>query len=265
MPAVVSSAGPGRADVGAVPAPAERVASIVDRGSVVHATVVAGRWSTRGVAKVLKDVDVVRAELDGLVAVGGRFAAENLRYRGTLGVGGAIDVRGTIDGRGTLTVGGALDAADLRLRGPVRLDGPLRVVRHAAVVGSLRTPSLLAGAFELDGSATVPGEVNAGFVRADFDDASELGSVVAPTVRLHGRLPNLLDKVFFRSVPVRVERVEADTVDLEAVDVEFVRAKTVVLGAGAHVTRLEATDVRRHPKSRVGPESVTPAPYGLRR
>ena len=244
---------------------AERVATLVDRGSVVHGSIVAGRWATQGIAKVLKDVDVVRAELDGLVSVGGRFTAETLRYRGTLGVGGAIDVRGTIEGRGTLTVGGALDATDLMLRGPVRLEGPLRVVRHAAIAGALRTPSLLAGAFELDGSASVPGEIHAGFVRADFADASELGSIVAPTVRLHGRRPNLLDKVFFRSVSVHVDRIEADSVDLEAVDVDFVRAKTVVLGADAHVTRLEATDVRRHPKSRVGPESVTPAPYGLRR
>lgn len=141
----------------------------------------------------------------------------------------------------------------------------MSVERTLTSRGVLEAPSVAAGVLSLEGSATVPGEIRAIQVEAELPQASVIGSVVARTVRLHGRVSNLLDKVFFREGRTRVERVEADRVELEGADVRFVRAKEIVLGRESHVTEVEGTIVRRHPSSSVGPEVKSPLPYGLRR
>ena len=142
--------------------------------------------------------------------------------------------------------------------------------RAFRVTGQLEAPSIEAGLFELTGSATVPGSVEAGVaVRAHFRGDSALGAVRAPRVEVSGPspslIPTLLRIVFGGSGTVRVDRIEADSAEVSAAEVGFIRARQVVLGAGAHVTTVEGTIVRRHPSSRVGPESRSPPPHGLSR
>lgn len=245
--------------------PPDRPGPIADRGPVRRDSVRSERWTVRGVAKVTHDVDAGQVDLDGVVSVAGSLAAASVRARGTLEVFGRVEVRGPLVVRGDLHVGGPVRAVDLDLDGPTRLDGELSVERRARIRGSFRAPSLSGSLVEIDGSAVVPGDLRAAVLRADLTDSSELGTVTGRTVRVHGRLPNLLDKAFFREPRSVVRRIEADSVDLAAVRVAFVRSREVVLGAGAHVTTVEGTIVRRHSKSHVGPESESPAPYGLRR
>jgi hypothetical protein len=127
------------------------------------------------------------------------------------------------------------------------------------------TPTVAAGSLDLTGAADVPGAITADRVTARFRSASSLGNLQARTVVLRVRPPNPVEMVRGTSIAVRVNRIEADTVELDGVDVQFVRAREVTLGRGAHVTEWEGHVVRRHASARIGPESRTPPPYGLSR
>lgn len=236
-----------------------------DRGSVRRGSVRAGRWSVSGTAKVAGDVEVGEIVSRGQLSVGGKLSAGAFRCRGTLAVTGAVDVRGPFGLHGTMHAASTVHAVNFEVDGFARCAGSLRVDRVLSVDGTLEAPDLTAGALRLQGAARLPGPVRAVEVRADLRETSEFGPVVARVVRLHGRPPNLVDKVRFRDCAVTVQRIEADSVDLEGVAVAFVRSPQIVLGRGCHVTEVEGTVVRQHPSSYVGPESRTPAPFGLRR
>ena len=242
---------------------------VKDRGSVRHDSVRATDWTSAGVAKVLGDVDVSRADVSGLTSVAGKVRADSFRSQGTLILVGPVDVRGNLELDGTIHLQSSAHAGSARADGALRVAGPLTVDRLFSASGSVEVPSATVGAIDLVGSATIPGVVEAASVRMRFRDNSHLGTVRGNRVVLHGPaanlVPSLVRSVLGHEVSVRVDRVEADTVDLAAVDVEFVHAREIVLGAGAHVTALEGTVVRRHPTSRVGPESRSPRPHGLHR
>lgn len=225
----------------------------------------ARRWSVEGTVKVSREVDVGDAQVNGTVSIGGPLTAEQFRARGTLDVGGATVVHGTLAVRGNGHFAATVRASDLEVDGCARFRGAVTVDRTLTGRGTFEAPSVTAGVLSLEGSATVPGEIRALQVNAEFPQASSLGSVHARTVRLRGRVTNLLDKVFYRAPRTRVDRIEADQVELEGVDVRFVRAKEIALGRECHVTEVEGPIVRRHPSSSVGPEVKSPLPYGLRR
>ena len=245
------------------PPPSEGI--VTDRGTGRREALRARRWSVEGTVKVSREVDVGDADVNGNVSIGGPLTAEQFRARGTLDVAGAVVVHGTLAVRGNTHFAATVQASDLQLDGCVRVRGAVTVERTLTSRGVLEAPSVSAGVVSLEGSATVPGELRALQVDAVLPQPSSLGSVQARTVRLHGRVTNLLDKVFFRDSRTLVDRVEADRVELEGVDVRFVRAKEIVLGRESHVTEVEGAIVRRHPSSSVGPEVKSPLPYGLRR
>jgi len=238
---------------------------IADRGTVRRDSVRAAHWSVVGSAKVTGPVEVGTADVRGTLAVGGKFTADGLRSRGNLEVEGPVEVRGSFSSRGTLRLAGTVRAVDLDLEGVARFAGAVTVDRTCSVRGALHAPSLAVGALRVEGAAHVPGLVRALSVDTTFREASELGRIEARTVRLHGTLPNLVDKVFFHGRTVRVDRIDAESVELSGVEAGLVRAQKIVLGRGCHVTAVEGTVVSRHSSSVVGPESKSPPPYGLRR
>lgn len=242
-----------------------RPAPVQDRGIAFHDAVRVDRWRADGTVKVSGDVEVGAGEVTGTLSVGGKVVAGELAARATIEVDGPVEVRGAFSVRGILRTGSTVHAGELTTVGVLRSAGAVTVDRTATLRGTVHAPTLSVGFLLLDGAAEVAGEVRGGGVRAEFRHRSSLGSVVAPRVRLRGHVPNLVDKVFFHFEPTTVGRVEADHAELEAVDVEFVRAKEVVLGRHAHVREVEGTVVRRHPTSSVGPESKSPPPYGIRR
>jgi cytoskeletal protein CcmA (bactofilin family) len=225
----------------------------------------ADRWIARGAIKVIGDVNLGTGRLDGTVSLGGKLTATGLEYRGKLDVGGAVDVPGTFTGSGSLRAGLTLHAGDVDLKGTARVLGATSVDRALSVRGSLVTPSLTVGELDLEGEAHVAGDLVGTSVSARLTTDSAFGAIRARSVTLRAKLPNLVEKVFGRRVTVTVQRVEADSVDLEAVDVKFVHAPQITLGRDAHVTEYEGTIVRRHPSSRVGFESRSRPPYGLSR
>lgn len=223
------------------------------------------RWTLRGTAKVQGDVDAGTVTIQGSLSVGGSMTADEVRVDGALDVAGAVVVQGPFRTNGDLRAGASSRAGDLDLRGSSRVIGDVTADRGLASRGHLTANNVHAAAVSFDGAAEVPGEVVASRVVGKFDRDSRLGTVRAREVRLKGHVATPVDKVLFRRVEVAVERIEGESVELEAVTVEFVRSPAVVLGRDAHIAHLEGSVVRRHPTSHVGPESRSPPPHGLRR
>lgn len=264
-PASAPAAPPAASAPPSRPPPQPREGVVVDQGTVRKDSVDAGRWTARGTVKVTGDVLIEDGELDGSVSVGGKLTASTLRAQGMLDVEGAVDVSGSFTNSGNFHAAGSLHAGEANLRGTVRVLGSVSVDRVLTVHGSLSAPSLTTGAATLEGEAQVPGDVVGQSVAARLRTSSTFGTIRARTVSLRAKVPNLVEKILFHRVDVRAQRVEAETADLEGVSVAFVRAPKIVLGREAHVTEYEGTIVRRHPSSRVGFESKSPPPYGLRR
>jgi cytoskeletal protein CcmA (bactofilin family) len=243
---------------------------VEDTGAMRHATVRAMRWTVAGTCKVTGDATAAEATVTGLLSVGGRFTATRATVRGTLEVLGGTDVQDRADLEGTFRPRGDVHLASARVAGIFETPSGVRVDRDLVVDGSLEAESVRAGVLDLTGRATILGGVVAtGTVRAAFRGDSTLGPVQAREVTLKGPppglVPSLVRKVFGGEAHITIERVEADRVELEAVNVGLVRSKAIVLGPGAQVTEVEGTVVRRHPTARVGPESRSRPPHGLSR
>jgi len=249
----------------AAPPPRPRSGEIRDQGTIRRDSVDASRWTARGTVKVTGDVSVGQAALEGSVAIGGKLTAAAFGSHGALEVEGTVEVSGAFAASGQLRAAQTLHAGEADLRGVSHVLGAVSVDQDLTVRGSLSAPSLSFGTLRLDGDAQVPGDLVGRSVSAHFTNPSALGTVRAPTVSLRAKVPNLVEKVLGRQMSVTVRRVEADTVELEGVDVKFVRAPQISLGRAAHLTEYEGTIVRRHPSSRVGFESRSPPPYGLSR
>jgi cytoskeletal protein CcmA (bactofilin family) len=245
--------------------PLEVPATLDDRGTVRRDAVRAGRWSISGTVKVAGDVEAREVIARGQVTVGGKARAGAFQTRGTVDVSGPVEVQGLFLVHGTLRAAATVHAVDLTVEGIARSAGTVKVDRVASVVGTLDAPEVAAGAFRLQGVARIPGTLRAVEVSAELKDTSRFGPVIAREVRIHGKPSNLVDKALFHDRNVSVDRIEADSVDLEGVKVAFIRSPRIILGRDCHVTEVEGTIVRRHPSSHVGPESRTPPPYGLRR
>ncbi len=245
--------------------PTPRPGQLRDRGAVRHDTIDVARWTVSGTAKVATDATIGDLRLRGLVSVGGRLRAGTVRGEGTLEVAGPIEVAQSLSLKGTLRANAPVHAGSLTIGGTVRAAGPLTIDGTASVTGLLESPSLAAGAAQLVGGARIPGTVAVPTFFARLRETSRFGPIIGRSVVLYGKVPNVVDKVLFHECDVTVDRIEAETVNLEGVDVRFVRAPQVVLGRYCHVTEVEGTIVRQHPSSFVGPESRTPPPYGLRR
>jgi cytoskeletal protein CcmA (bactofilin family) len=255
----------------APPVPAAALTGTLrDVGSVRRDVVRAARWTTSGSVKVLGNVDVGSVRLGGLTSVAGSLRADSVDLKGTLEVNGATEILGPLRGEGALQLRGPFHAGSVELSGSVRSPQDLRVERQLVVTGLVESPSVHAGLLDVTGRLLVPGEVRAtAAVQVRFRADSALGTVRAPRVTVRGPpsglVPNLWRKVFGGSAAVHVEHVEADSVEIESVSVEFVRALSIVLGPHAHVSALEGTVVRQHPTAHVGPESRSPPPHGLSR
>jgi cytoskeletal protein CcmA (bactofilin family) len=242
-----------------------RTGALSDQGVVRRDSVRALRWDVTGTAKVLGDVDVGSGRSKGTAAVGGNLTADSFDARGILDVAGFVEVRSTLTTRGTFKAGVSVRSAEATLSGTVRSSGEVRITGALRMDGSIIVPSIKAGDVTLRGQVRVPGTVAAPRVEAVLEGDSAIGTIEATTVRLRRSGSNPLKRVLGGQIAVTIERIEAESVDLEGIDVEFVRGKAITLGRDCHVRTVEGTVLRAHPSSRVGPESRSPPPHGLTR
>jgi len=242
-----------------------RSGALDDRGVRRREAVHALRWTVDGSVKVTGEVDVGSAAITGTLAVGGAILADSLVSRGTLDAGGTVSVGGTLSTDGRFHAVGPVTAQSGSFFGVTRIGRAVTVDRSLTVHGQFAAPSVRVNEFRGDGAVEIPGDTEAVTVDVRIRRDSRFGTIRAHTVRLIRVPPNPIEWVFGRSPPTPVARIEADKVELEGVDVAFVRSPEVILGRDAHVTEVEGTVVRRHSTARVGPRSKSPAPYGLSR
>jgi cytoskeletal protein CcmA (bactofilin family) len=250
---------------GAPPVATPRAGAVQDRGVSRRDRLRTESWRSNGAAKIVGDVDVGTAVTDGSVTIGGRLVADRFRARGTLEVVGEVRVAEALEVRGTFLAHATVRAGDLALVGTAHATGGIAADRSLSGRGSLAASSLLAGAIEYTGEVEVPNTIEAWRVDLALPGSSRLGAVRAHVARIRGKVPNLVEQVLQRRIFVEIERVEADEVTLEGVDVSFVRSPKLVLGRGAHVTNVEGSIVAQHATASVGPRSESPPPHGLRR
>jgi cytoskeletal protein CcmA (bactofilin family) len=236
-----------------------------DRGVVRRDRVHAATWELVGVAKVLGEVDVGSVTIRGSLVVSGPLTADSCSAEGTLEVTGPVEARSSLATDGAFRAGSAVHALEADLRGDSRAAGEVRVDRRLTARGSFAAGSVRAGQLSIRGEAQVPGKVAAERIDAVLLENSAFGTIEARSVRMEARASGPIGSVMGRRAVVSVDRIEADTVELESIEVGFVRAKSLALGRGCHVGAVEGQVVRSHRSSRVGPESRSPPPPGLSR
>lgn len=255
--------------------PAPPLETIRDSGAVQHDAVRALRWTSRGAAKVLGNVDVGSMEGSGLVSVGGTWNAQSTSISGSVEVGGAAKVAGALQLSGSSRFGGPLEIGSLEARGALAAAGDLSSGGLVHAVGELELASgLSAERFVGEGAVTIHAGITAGSVDLILHHDSRAEFVRARVVRI-ARPPSLLSfplpfglrlaGITLPTATFTTLRIDATEADLEGVSAEYVRADRIRLGRDCHIARLDGTIVARHPTAHVGPESRSPAPYGLRR
>jgi cytoskeletal protein CcmA (bactofilin family) len=242
-----------------------RVGRSQDTGVVRRDSVRALAWWVNGTAKVTGEVDAGDVRVVGTLSVGGQVLADTFECRGTLEVEGGVNVVGRLSIDGTLRVAGSVHAAQGYFSGTTRIGRDVSVDRSLVVRGQFAAPSVRSEELHAEAAVEIPGAVEGVEVDLLLSGDSRLGTVRARSVRILRKPPNPFEKVLGRSPAPPVDRVEADHVELEGVDVAFVRSPEIILRRDAHVTEVEGTILRRHPTARVGPESRSPPPHGLSR
>ncbi len=238
---------------------------IRERGTSLHSSVQAESWTARGLTKVVHSVAVGVADLGGTVIVGEDLTARELTVRGTLESAGALSVEGELGVHGTVGAARGVRAGAVVATGSVRSDGPVVATSRLIARGTFSAPSASAPELRLSGVVRIPGEVRGGEAELELAATSSVGTVIARTVRAGGPEGGWLDRILGRARAARIGRIEAERVTLERVEVESVVASEVAIGRDCHVRTVEASRLTTHPSSRVGPESRSPPPPGLRR
>jgi len=233
----------------------------VARRDSIHALT----WTAVGTIKVTGEVDVGTVRIEGSLSVAGPITSDSFVARGRLDAGGSITISGAFTTDGSFRATGPVQAQEAAFSGTTRISRDVIVAGSVTMKGQFAAAAVRAGEFHGDGAVIVPGGIDAVSVDVRIRRDSRFGTLRAHSVRLLRSPPNPIEWVFGRSPPPRVARIEADRVELEGVDVGFVRCPEVILGRDAHVTELEGTVVRRHSSARVGPRSKSPPPYGLSR
>ena len=203
--------------------------------------------------------------ISGALSVGGALTADRFACRGALDTGGPLTIAGSLSTETSFHGVGPVQAKQASFSGTTRIGREVVVEGSLLVKGQFAAAALRAGDFRGDGAVEVAGTIEAVEVDVRIRRDSRFGTIKARSVRLLRSPPNPIEWVFGRSPPAPVVRIEADRLELEGVDVAFVRCPEVILGRDAHITELEGTVVRRHSSARVGPRSKSPAPHGLSR
>lgn len=246
--------------------PLPRIGQIVDRGTVRRESVHAEIWAIDGTAKVLGDVDANQADLRGFVTIAGRLSADRILVRGELEVVGAMTARGTLEVRGQCRAFTDVGAGDAGFDGIVHIGGALQVARLLQARGQLAVRgSVAAGFFQSDGRFAIGGTLRAPRIQATVRGTSHIGSVEGEDVqfKLPTRPPIL--RSILESPTLDIDRIEAKSVRIEGVTVQYLRADRTVVGRNCHVVRYDGTIVSCHSSSHLGPESRTPRPPGMSR
>ncbi|HUZ79516.1 MAG TPA: hypothetical protein VMV28_02715 [Thermoplasmata archaeon] len=264
-PSAVPGAPPAPPKPAAAPLP-PRTGQVIDRGTVRRESIHAETWAIDGTAKVLGNVDVGQADLRGFVTIVGALSADRVLARGELEVVGIVTTRGTLEVRGQCRTFTDVDATDAGFDGTVHIGGALRVTRLLQIRGQLAVVgSASAGFFQADGRFEIRGTLRAPRVQATIRGVSHIGTVEGGDVRFTLPVRPPILRSILESPTLDIDRIEAETVHIEGVTVQYLRADRIVVGRNCHVVRYDGTIDSCHPSSHLGPESRSPHPPGMSR
>lgn len=240
---------------------------ILDHGTARHESVRTHMWATDGSAKVLGNVEVGGADLRGFVTIGGTLTADRVLVRGEVEVVGATAARGALEVRGQYRTLADVSAGDAGLQGSVHIGGTLRVARLLQSHGELTVNgSVSAGFFQSKGTIAIQGDLDAPRIQATLRGQSHIGTIHGQDVQLLlPTLPPIVRDILPAGASLDIDRIEAKSVRIEGVTVQYIRADRIVVGRHCHVVRYDGEIVSCHRSSHLGPESRSPPPPGLSR
>ncbi|MCI4329227.1 MAG: hypothetical protein L3J86_06545 [Thermoplasmata archaeon] len=242
--------------------PAPLTGDVQDLGMARRDSVRGRSWTARGGAKVLGDVEVETADLQGVIAVRGRLSAARLQVQGTLDITGATTARESIAVDGTARFGGPVSTGTFRISGTGKLSASLKVGGAAHWKGMLEVVGdVEAATVEFDGRITAAGRFAAPTITGRLRHASKVASIQA--TRLTLTRPGLLPPL--QNGSLEVLRIDAREATLEGVTAEFAKVEQLTVGPHCHIAQVEGHVLSVHPTSHVGPESRSPKPHGLSR
>lgn len=242
--------------------PAPLTGDLQDMGTVRRDSVRSRSWTARGGAKVLGDVEVEAADLQGVVAIRGRVTAARLTVQGNLDVIGTTVARDSMSIDGTMRLGGAVTSGTFRLSGTGKLSAGLKVGGAAHWKGILEVAGdVEAASVEFDGRLRAGGRLVAPTITGRLRHASKVASIQATKIQL--TRPGLLPPL--QNGSMEVLRIDARDASLEGVTAEFAKVEQLIVGPHCHIAQVEGRVLSVHPSSHVGPESRSPKPHGLSR
>ncbi len=243
------------------PQPAQTLGDVLDRTPARHDQISARVWEARAGAKVVGNVAARSVQLKGPTGIRGQLTADRVDAVGSLDIVGGLTVRGDCSLTGDARVGGVVSVGSLALQGTLSASQGVTAAGALSGKGRILTPKdLRATTVQFEGSVDVGGTLKAGDVDLTVTAESRVGTILAQTVRVSSH-----HRALGKSPELTALRIEASDVVLEAVRCEYVRAERISLGRDAHVARWDGSIVRRDARSRAGPESNSPPPYGLTR
>ncbi len=246
--------------VGSAPPP-PRGGEILDLSSEVRDRIRAVFWRVDASAKVIGDVDVVEGDVVGVASIGGKLTAVQFRSDGLLDVEGEVNVSDLLRVFGSFRTSGPVNAGDLIAEGSILAGAQVTLRRTGQWSGFLEgTKGLSADVVRFNGGLRLTGDLEAREVWGALGAPSRVAAIRAERVVVRQRRWRLGSRGM-----LSVDRIEGQSVELEGVECEYVRAPRVVVGRGCHLSRVDGRILRRHRSAYVGPESRTPPPHGLTR
>ncbi len=219
------------------------------------------RVSVSGAGKIQGDVTCRTLACSGSTKIDGRAVCEqDVSCSGAVRITGDLACRELLKCSGSLQCGGELSARDMQFSGSVKADGALKAdTVHCS--GSLCAASVHCGSFHgsgchritgdleaeqvrISGISEIDGLLNAEDIEITASPRSRIGNIGGSSIRvvrpeIHGLLR------FFRrgsSDGLRTHTIEGDRIDLEYVTADVVRGKSVRIGPGCHIRRVEYSE-----------------------
>lgn len=180
-------------------------------------------------------------EVNGSVQTGDAVTCSTLELNGSARFSGGVTCAGDVEISGKLELSGALSCKDLECSGMMRVSGSAKcadveVTGKCAVSGDLEADEI-----QVNGAIQVEGLLNAERICLTANPHSVLGEIGGSEITvkrmqwyggfLRGKPENLKAKV-----------IEGDTIVLEDTTAEVVRGRSVTIGEGCEIDRVEYSE-----------------------
>lgn len=170
---------------------------------------------------------------------------------GDVGISGSFQCEGNVQAKeisasGSCEVGGSLSGDSLRISGSTKIGGGIHM-GQVKCSGSVMVEGDVEGdTVKLCGKTEIKGLLNAETVEISASGLSEIGDIGGTNIFVKEDGSRHVF-VFFgpscsRSMGLRVNTIEGDTVELENTTAKVVRGKRVIIGHGCRIERVEYSE-----------------------